>query len=66
MEVAAQGVACLLEQATGMFSVAVRPKVGGDLVATQPARVRGKQREKGKGLPLRARPSTRSAFLLYR
>ena len=49
-----------------MFAVAVRPQVGGDLVAAQAARVRAKQREEGKGLPLRARPNTRSAFLLHR
>ena len=40
-EVAAQCIAGLLQQAATMLCIAIGPKIGGDFVAAQPARVRG-------------------------
>src|SRR2546426_899291 len=64
VQVVAQRVAGLLEQAAAVFGVAVRPEVGDDLVAAQPAWMSSKKRQQGEGLPLRARSRTGRAFLL--
>ena len=65
-QVAPQRVASLLEQAAAVFRVALGPEIRDDLVAAQPAGMRSEKRKEGEGLALRARPRTRSAFLLHR